>query len=177
MRENRPSGSEGGGTTRSPYPYIRRQSRKILLPHLCIFGATLEINSNETIKKVLEDCRTIAVVGLSSDPGRPSYGVASYMRRRGYKVIPVNPNETEVFGDKAYASLTDVPDTIDLVDIFRRSSEAGRAVDEAIAIGAKAVWLQEGVIDEAAAERAQEAGLLVVMDRCWLKEHARVARQ
>jgi predicted CoA-binding protein len=137
----------------------------------------LEINSNETIKKVLEDCKTIAVVGLSSDPGRPSNGVASYMRRRGYKVIPVNPNETEVFGDKAYASLTDVPDKIDLVDIFRRSSEAGRAVDEAIAIGAKAVWLQEGVIDEAAAERAQEAGLLVVMDRCWLKEHARVARQ
>jgi predicted CoA-binding protein len=137
----------------------------------------LEINSHETITKVLDDCKTIAVVGLSSDPGRPSNGVASYMRRRGYKVIPVNPNETEVFGDKAYASLADVPDTIDLVDIFRRSSEAGRAVDEAIAVGAKAVWLQEGVIDETAAERAQDAGLLVVMDRCWLKEHARGSRQ
>jgi predicted CoA-binding protein len=137
----------------------------------------LEINSSETIKKVLEDCKTIAVVGLSSDPGRPSNGVASYMRRRGYKVIAVNPNETEVFGDKAYASLTDVPEQIDLVDIFRRSSEAGRAVDEAIAVGAKAVWLQEGVIDEAAAGRAQDAGLLVVMDRCWLKEHARTSRQ
>jgi hypothetical protein len=137
----------------------------------------LEINGSETIKKVLEDCTTIAVVGLSSDPGRPSYGVASYMRRRGYKVIPVNPNESEVFGDKAYASLADVPGKIDLVDIFRRSTEAGHAVDEAIAIGAKAVWLQEGVIDHAAAKRAQVAGLLVVMDRCWLKEHARVARQ
>ena len=97
------------------------------------------------------------------------------MRRRAYKVIPVNPNETEVFGDKAYPSLADVPDKIDLVDIFRRSSEAGHAVDEAIAVGAKAVWLQEGVIDEAAAERAHDAGLLVVMDRCWLKEHARGA--
>jgi len=95
------------------------------------------------------------------------------MRGRGYKVIPVNPNETEVFGEKAYASLRDIPEKVDLVDIFRRSEEAGKAVDEAIAIGAKAVWLQEGVIDNDAAQRAQEAGLLVVMDRCWLKDHAR----
>ena len=136
----------------------------------------MEINSSETIKAILEDCRTIAVVGLSSDPGRPSYGVASYMRRRDYKVIPVNPNETEVFGEKAFASLVDVPGKIDLVDIFRRSSEAGTAVDQAIAIGARAVWLQEGVIDQAAAQRALDAGLLVVMDRCWLKEHARGGR-
>jgi uncharacterized protein len=138
---------------------------------------TLEINSSETIKTILEDYRTIAVLGLSSDPSRPSYGVASYMRRRDYKVIPVNPNETEVFGEKAFASLADVPDRIDLVDIFRRSSEAGTAVDQAIAVGAKAVWLQEGVIDQAAAQRALDAGLLVVMDRCWLKEHARAARE
>ena len=133
----------------------------------------MEINSSETIKAILEDCRTIAVVGLSSDPGRPSYGVASYMRRRDYKVIPVNPNETEVFGEKAFPSLADVPGKIDLVDIFRRSSEAGTAVDQAIEVGARAVWLQEGVIDQAAAQRALAAGLLVVMDRCWLKEHAR----
>lgn len=133
----------------------------------------MEINSNETIKKILDDCKTIAVVGLSSDPTRPSYGVASYMRRRGYRVIPVNPNETDVFGDKSYASLADVPEKIDLVDIFRRSDEAGKAVDEAIAIGARAVWLQEGVIDEAAAARAHDAGLLVIMDRCWLKDHLR----
>jgi predicted CoA-binding protein len=98
------------------------------------------------------------------------------MRRNGYKVFPVNPNETEVFGEKAYASLVDVPDKIDLVDVFRRSSEAGTAVDQAIALGVKAVWLQEGVIDNAAAQRAQDAGLLVVMDRCWLKEHARASR-
>jgi len=133
----------------------------------------LEINSKETITAILDDCKTIAVVGLSSDRNRPSYGVASYMRGRGYKVIAVNPNETEVFGERAYASLSEVPEKIDLVDIFRRSEEAGKAVDEAIAIGAKAVWLQEGVIDNAAAQRAVDAGLLVVMDRCWLKDHAR----
>jgi predicted CoA-binding protein len=133
----------------------------------------LEINSTETIERILDDCRTIAVVGLSSDPFRPSHGVASYMKRSGYRVIPVNPNETQVFGDQAFPSLTDVSEKIDLVNIFRRPSEAGRAVDEAIAIGAKGVWLQEGVIDQAAAERAKAAGLLVVMDRCWLKEHMR----
>ena len=137
----------------------------------------MDINSTETIKKILADCRTIAVVGLSSDPNRPSHGVASYMRGHGYRVIAVNPNETEVFGDKAYSSLADVPDKIDLVDVFRRSSEAGVAVDEAIALGVKAVWLQDGVIDEAAAERAHDAGLLVVMDRCWLRDHARASRQ
>jgi predicted CoA-binding protein len=95
------------------------------------------------------------------------------MRRSGYRVIPVNPNETEVFGEKAYASLSAVPEPVDLVDVFRRSEEAGSAVDDAIAVGAKAVWLQEGVVDEAAAQRALAAGLLVVMDRCWLKEHIR----
>jgi len=99
------------------------------------------------------------------------------MQRHGYRVIPVNPNETEVLGEKAYAALADVPEEIDLVDIFRRSDEAGKAVDEAIAVGAKAVWLQEGVIDYAAAQRALDAGLLVVMDRCWLKEHVRIRRQ
>lgn len=98
------------------------------------------------------------------------------MRRNGYKVIPVNPNEVEVFGDKAYPSLTAVPGEIDLVDIFRRPEEAGHAVDDAIAVGAKAVWLQEGVIDDAAAQRALDAGLMVVMDRCWLKEHMRLSR-
>ncbi|OLB80837.1 MAG: CoA-binding protein [Nitrospirae bacterium 13_2_20CM_2_61_4] len=136
----------------------------------------MEINSKEAIRRIIEDCKTIAVVGLSSDPGRPSYGVASYMRRKGYKVIPVNPNEREVFGDISYPALSDVPEKVDLVDIFRRTSEAGKAVDEAIAIGAKGVWLQEGVIDLSAAGRAAAAGLLVVMDRCWLKEHLRFER-
>jgi predicted CoA-binding protein len=98
------------------------------------------------------------------------------MRKYGYKVIPVNPNETSVFGEKSYPDLAAVPEKIDLVDVFRRSSEAGKAVDEAIAVGAKAVWLQEGVIDVEAAQRAVEAGLMVVMDRCWLKEHIRARR-
>jgi len=136
-------------------------------------AASLELNSLETIGRILDECRTIAVVGLSSDTWRPSNGVSAYMRRVGYRVIPVNPNETEVFGEKAYPDLASVPEKIDLVDVFRRSDEAGKAVDEAIAVGAKGVWLQEGVIDRAAAQRALDAGLLVVMDRCWLKEHVR----
>jgi predicted CoA-binding protein len=133
----------------------------------------LELNSPETIARILDECRTIAVVGLSSKTTRPSHGVAAYMQRAGFRVIPVNPNETEVLGERVYASLTDVPEKIELVDVFRRSEEAGSAVDQAIAIRAKAVWLQEGVIDHEAAQRAVEAGLLVVMDRCWLKEHVR----
>jgi len=133
----------------------------------------VEINSHETIQRILDECRTIAVVGLSSDPSRASHGVAGYMRRQGYKVIAVNPNETQVFGEKAYPDLAAVPEKIDLVDVFRRSDEAGKAVDDAIAVGAKAVWLQEGVIDRGAAQRALDAGLLVVIDRCWLKEHIR----
>jgi uncharacterized protein len=131
------------------------------------------MNSPETIARILEECRTIAVVGLSSSPSRPSHGVAAYMQRAGYRIIPVNPNETEVLGETAYAAPADVPHQIDLVDVFRRSDQAGAAVDQAIALGAKAVWLQEGVIDQEAAQRAGDAGLLVVMDRCILKEHAR----
>lgn len=134
------------------------------------------INSADTIRRILDECRTIAVVGLSSDSSRPSHGVSSYMRSRGYRVIPVNPNETEVFGEKAYPDLFAVPEKVDLVDVFRRSDEAGKAVDQAIAVGAKAVWLQEGVIDGDAAQRALDAGLLVVMDRCLLKEHMRNSR-
>ncbi len=136
----------------------------------------MEINSTANIKRILDECQIIAVVGLSSNPMRPSHGVASYMKRQGYKVVPVNPHEAEVLGEKSYPTLADVPLKIDLVDVFRRSEEAGAVVDEAIEIGAKAVWLQEGVIDYAAAERAQGAGLLVVMDRCWLKEYARSMR-
>lgn len=133
----------------------------------------MEINATETIKAILDQCHTIAVVGLSSDTMRPSNGVAGYMQRKGYRIIPVNPNESEVHGEKAYPDLAAVPEKIDLVDIFRRSSEAGSVVDEAIRLGARAVWLQEGVIDRAAAARAKEAGLMVVMDRCWLKDHIR----
>jgi len=136
----------------------------------------MSINSQETIRRILDECRTIAVVGLSSDTSRPSNGVAGYMKRQGYKVIAVNPNEKSVFGETAFPDLFAVPEKIDLVDVFRRPDEAGKAVDQAIAVGAKAVWLQEGVIDRDAAQRALDAGLLVVMDRCWLKEHIRANR-
>jgi len=137
----------------------------------------MAINDLDVIKTILRDCRTIAVVGLSSNPMRPSHGVAGYMQRHGYRIIPVTPNEVQVFGERAYARLADVPERIDLVNIFRRSDQAGAHVDEAIQLGAKAVWLQEGVIDRAAAARAEAAGLLVVMDRCLLKEHVRLGRQ
>jgi predicted CoA-binding protein len=124
------------------------------------------------IQKILEECRTIAVIGASSNPARASNHVAAYMKARGYRVIPVNPNEQTVIGEQAYPSLTVVPGSIDLVDIFRKSEDVLPIVQHAIARGAKAVWMQEGVVNEAAAQLAREAGLAVVMDRCWLKEHA-----
>ncbi|HVG30997.1 MAG TPA: CoA-binding protein [Pyrinomonadaceae bacterium] len=136
----------------------------------------MDINSSQAIRRILDECKTIAVVGLSSNPMRPSNNVSDFMQRNGYRIIPVNPNEREVLGERAYPTLSDVPEKIDLVDIFRRSAEAGAVVDEAIRVGAKAVWLQEGVVDAAAARRAHEAGLLVVMDRCILKEHLRMKR-
>jgi len=139
--------------------------------------STVEVNSPEAIRKILDEAKTIAVVGLSSDPSRPSYNVSSYMQSMGYRVIPVNPGESQVLGEKVYPSLADVPDNIDLVNIFRRSEEAGRHVDEAISVGARAVWLQEGVIDHEAAMKAADSGLDVVMDRCILKEHMRRNRR
>ncbi len=129
------------------------------------------MNEVETIKEIFAECKVIAVVGLSSSPMRPSNGVAAFMKKKGYRVIPVNPNESEVLGEKAVAHLSSVEEKVDLVNIFRRSDEVGKVVDEAIEIGAKAVWLQEGVIDKAVAKRASDAGLLVVMDRCWLKDY------
>lgn len=131
----------------------------------------MQINDPEVIDSILDEAKTIAVVGLSSDATRASNSVSRYMQARGYRIIPVNPNEHEVLGEKAYARLEDVPEKVELVNIFRRSEEAGRHVDEAIQIGARGVWLQEGVVDEEAAQRALEAGLAVVMDRCILKEH------
>ncbi|HXN03319.1 MAG TPA: CoA-binding protein [Candidatus Acidoferrum sp.] len=122
--------------------------------------------------KILRSARTIAVVGLSANPRRPSYGVARYLQRAGYRIIPVNPNVSEVLGERAYASLSELPGPVDVVEVFRRSEFAGAIVDEAIAIGAAAVWLQDGVVDEAAAERARTAGLDVVMDDCMMRRHA-----
>lgn len=129
--------------------------------------------ATDPITRLLRESRTIAVVGLSSRPFRPSYGVAEYMQQAGYRIIPVNPHETEVLGEKCYARLEDIPVPIDIVDIFRRSEHVRPIVESAIQVGAKAIWMQEGVVDSEAAESARRAGLLVVMDRCILKEHAR----
>ncbi|HYA16397.1 MAG TPA: CoA-binding protein [Bryobacteraceae bacterium] len=118
--------------------------------------------------------KTIAVVGLSSRRSRPSYGVSEYLQSQGYRIIPVNPNETEVLGEKAYARLEDIPEPVDIVDIFRRSEEVPAIVDSAIKIGARGIWMQEGVSDEAAAAKARAAGLEVVMDHCILKTHQKI---
>ncbi len=128
-------------------------------------------NLDREIDEILSSCRTIAVIGLSGKRHRPSFGVSEYMQRAGYRIIPVNPHETQVLGEKSYARLEDVPEKVDLVNIFRRSEHAGAIVDSAIRIGARAVWMQESVEDPEAAERARRAGLLVVMDHCTLKEH------
>ncbi|MBI3894613.1 MAG: CoA-binding protein [Acidobacteria bacterium] len=125
------------------------------------------------IDKVLESSRVIAVVGLSNRDYRPSHRVAEYLQSVGYRIIPVNPNETEVLGIKAYPTLDDVPEKIDVVDIFRRSEFVPSLVDAAIRSGAKVIWMQEGIFHDAAAQRARAAGLQVVMDRCMFKEHRR----
>ena len=125
------------------------------------------------VEKILRSAKTIAVVGLSPDPARPSHGVARYLQRAGYRIIPVNPNVDEVLGERAYPTLSRLPGPVDVVDIFRRSEFVGPIVDEAIAIGAGAVWLQDGVVDDAAAGRARAAGVDVVMDDCMMRRHAR----
>ena len=130
----------------------------------------------DVIEKILTSARTIAVVGLSPDPGRPSHGVARYLQRAGYRIIPVNPNVAEVLGERAYPGLRQVPQLVDVVDVFRRSEFVGPIVNDAIAIKASAVWLQDGVVDDDAAARAQAAGLDVVMDDCMMRRHAQRRR-
>jgi predicted CoA-binding protein len=130
------------------------------------------VNKTDDIGKLLKNARTIAVVGLSDSPMRTSYGVSKYMQSQGYKIIPVNPQIAGSLGEKAYASLSDVPETIDLVNVFRRPEHVPEVVDEAIQLKLPAIWLQEGVIHEAAAKKARKAGIFVVMDKCIYKEHA-----
>lgn len=128
-------------------------------------------SKSDAIGELLTRTRTIAVVGLSSSPFRPSFGVAQYMQSKGYRIIPVNPNEQRVLGEKAYASLSEIPEKIDLVDVFRRPEFVPEIVEETIRLKIPSLWLQEGVIHEAAARKARDAGISVVMDRCILKEH------
>ena len=128
-------------------------------------------NDPQKIGELLKTAKTIAVVGLTDSAMRPSFGVSEYMRAQGYKIIPVNPNITEWLGEKSYPSLLDVPEKIDIVDVFRRSDAVPEVVEQAIKIKAPSIWLQEGVIHEAAAKRAENEGIFVVMDLCILKEH------
>jgi len=131
----------------------------------------------DPVLKLLRKYKTIAVVGLSSNPMRPSFGVTEYMQKSGYRIIPVNPNETEVLGEKSYARLEDAPEKIDIVNIFRRPEEVPPVVESAIRVGAKVVWMQQGIENEEAAARAQAAGLVVIEDACILVEHRRRARE
>ena len=139
---------------------------KVLLPD----GAAPSV---DPIFDILTKYKTIAVVGLSSNPARPSYGVTEYMQGSGYQIIPVNPNETDVLGEPSYASLDEVPQKIEIVDIFRRPEDVPPVVDAAIRAGAKVIWMQQGIANESAAEKARAAGLTVVMDACILIEHKR----
>ena len=129
--------------------------------------------SLDPIGEILRSSKTIAVVGLSSNPLRPSHGVAAYLQSVGYRIIPVNPNESEVLGIRAFARLEDIPDPVDIVDVFRRSEEVAPVADSAIVIGAKVLWLQQDITNAAAAEKARAAGLTVVEDACVLVEHKR----
>ena len=142
---------------------------RVLLPD----GAS---GNSDPILEVLKKYKTIAVVGLSSNPMRPSFGVTEYMQAAGYRIIPVNPNETEVLGEKSYARLEDVPEKIGIVNIFRRAEEVAQVVESAIRVGAKVVWMQLGIENEAAAEKARAAGMTVVEDACILIEHKKRLR-
>src|SRR5580658_3670989 len=131
--------------------------------------------NDQEIAELLSTARTIAVVGLSGNPDRASFGVAQYLQSKGYRIIPVNPTIDSVFGEKSYASLSEIPEKVDIVDVFRRSEFVPALAEEAIKIGARCLWLQLGVIHEEAARRARDAGLLVVMDRCLAVERLRLA--
>ena len=124
-------------------------------------------------EEILRDSKTVAIVGLSANPERPSYTVGSYLKAHGYKVIPVNPMEKTILDENSYADLRSIPERVDVVDIFRKSEDVLPIVRDAVAIGAKAVWMQEGVINEEAADYARKAGLKVVMDKCMRRRHIR----
>lgn len=129
------------------------------------------------LRRLFAETKTVAVVGLSPNPARPSHGVASYLKAAGYRILPVNPGHDTLLDERAYASLRDVPGPVDVVDVFRRSEDVPAIVDDAVAIGAKVVWMQDGVVHEAAAAKAAAAGLAVVMNRCMLRDHRDYSRE
>ncbi|MGH9503602.1 MAG: CoA-binding protein [Terriglobales bacterium] len=143
-----------------------------LSPQLTLYNRGMaSLPASDPIADLLKSSRTIAVVGLSNSPLRPSHGVAAYMQTHGYRIIPVNPKINGSLGEKAYASLLEVPQKIDIVNIFRRPEFVAEAVDQAIRMKVPVVWMQEGIVQEEAAQKARQAGIFVIMDRCILKEH------
>ncbi len=129
----------------------------------------------DAIIKILSESKTVAIVGISDKPDRPSHKVAKYLKEHGYKIIPVNPRLKEVLGEKCYANLTEIEVRVDVVDIFRKPEDINPIVDSAISIGAKTIWMQEGITNDEASDKAEAAGLMVVMNRCMLKEHSRLS--
>jgi predicted CoA-binding protein len=129
------------------------------------------MNDEKEMKEILLSAKTVASVGLSSNPAKESFGIVQYLKDQGYKIIPVNPTATEIMGEKAYPDLSSIPETVDVVQVFRKPEDVPPVVDEAIKIGAKVVWMQEGIVHEGAAQKAREAGLKVVMDACMRVAH------
>ncbi len=156
-------------------PRLRRRGKPRLYGKLEFGGSASRLKESDPIYELLSRAKTIAVVGLSESPMRPSHGVSAYMQAEGYKIIPVNPRIAEALGEKSYPSLLEVPlevrERIDLVDVFRRPEYVDEIVEQAIQLKIPAIWMQEGVVNERAAEKARKAGMFVVMDRCVLKEH------
>jgi uncharacterized protein len=134
------------------------------------------MNEPELIKEILRRAKTVAVVGLSPKPGRPSANIAAYLQQHGYRVFPVNPSLEQALGEKAYPTISAIPEKVDLVDVFRRAEHIPAVVDDAIAAGVKYLWIQEGIINHEAARKAEQAGIGVVMDRCIFKDHIRGPR-
>ncbi len=132
------------------------------------------MNNDREMTEILLSAKTIASVGLSSNPQKESYGIALYLKEQGYRVIPVNPTTPEVFGEKSYPDLESVPEKIDVVQVFRKPEDVPPVVDDAIKVGAKVVWMQEGIVNEEAAQKAHDAGLQVVMDACMRATHRRL---
>jgi len=132
------------------------------------------MNNDQMMKEILLSAKTVASVGLSSNPSKESYGIVAYLKEQGYRIIPVNPTATEIMGEKAYPDLSSIPNKVDVVQVFRKPEDVPPVVDEAIKIGAKVVWMQEGVVHEGAAKKARDAGLQVVMDACMRATHRRL---
>lgn len=134
----------------------------------------MPINDDAGLAQILKTVKTVASVGVSSSEAKPSYGIFGYLQKHGYHMIPVNPTATEIHGVRAFPDLTSIPEKVDVVQVFRKPEDVPPVVEDAIRVGASVVWMQEGVVNEAAARRAEEAGLQVVMDRCMMKTHARL---